>query len=89
MGKSGIYFMKRAGPDLTAWLQQDPDVCKKIGDLLEDIQRHPYSGLGKPELLKHDYQGWWSRRITGEHRLVYRVEDGTIYVLQCRGHYDN
>jgi len=70
-------------------MQHDPKVTKKIGALLKDIQRHPYLGLGKPELLKHDRQGWWSRRITAEHRLVYRIEEDVIYVAQCRSHYED
>jgi toxin YoeB len=60
--------------------------------LIEDARRHPFTGLGKPEALKGDLSGWWSRRITGEHRLVYRVqgrrgEDQRMEVIQCRSHY--
>lgn len=60
---------------------------KKIRDLIENIKQTPHTGLGKPEPLKHDLSGWWSRRITQTHRLVYRVSADTIEVLQCRYHY--
>jgi len=70
-------------------MQHDPKICKKIGDLLVDIQRNHHQGKGKPEALKHNLQGWWSRRITDEHRLVYRIENGVIYVQQCRHHYQD
>ena len=63
--------------------------AKKIGVLLVDIQRNPFEGKGKPEGLKYNRQGWWSRRITDEHRLVYRIEDNVLYIAQCRGHYND
>jgi toxin YoeB len=71
----------------------DPDVAVKIKELLNDIKRTPFQGLGKPEPLKYDLKGFWSRRITGDHRLVYKVE-GTkgrnqkCIIIQCRYHYD-
>jgi len=68
----------------------DRAVMKRIHKLLEDIDRNGNKGLGKPELLKHGrYHGWWSRRITDEHRLVYRVDDEAIHILHCRHHYDD
>ena len=81
-------FIGNAPSELAYWMQNDPNVCKKIGALLTDIQRHPFTGLGKPELLRHR-QGWWSRRINNVDRLVYRIEKDVIYVAHCRGHYDN
>lgn len=73
------------------WLRRDMGVVFKINDLIRDIRRDPFRGLGKPEPLKADYQGWWSRRITEEHRLVYRVtgpkSDRQVEIAQCRYHY--
>ena len=60
----------------------------KINELLKDISRTPYSGLGKPEPLKYKYKGFWSRRITDEHRLIYRFSDDEILIAKCRFHYD-
>ena len=82
-----MHFMDGAIEDLTHWMRRDPKICKKIGELLTDIQRNGHEGKGKPEPLKYGLQGWWSRRITDEHRLVYRIEDGVLYVSQCRFHY--
>jgi toxin YoeB len=62
-------------------------VRDKINSLIEDIQRHPFSGLGKPEPLKRNLKGFWSRRINREHRLVYRVDAGALQIAQCRFHY--
>ena len=59
----------------------------KINRLIEECRRHPFDGIGKPEPLKGDYSGWWSRRIDREHRLVYRVEGDTLLIAQCRYHY--
>ena len=59
----------------------------KINRLIEECRRHPFDGIGKPEPLKGDYSGWWSRRIDREHRLVYRVEGDTLIIAQCRYHY--
>jgi len=57
-------------------------------DLIKDIQREPFSGIGKPEPLKYELQGYWSRRITDEHRLVYKVEEDLLIILSCKYHYD-
>ena len=71
--------------------QTNPELLAKINQLLADIRRQPFKGLGKPEPLKGNLAGWWSRRITGEHRLVYRVvasgEERRIEIVQCRYHY--
>ena len=61
---------------------------KRINDLLKSISREPYSGIGKPESLKHKYKGFWSRRIDGEHRIIYRVKDNEIHIAKCRFYYD-
>ncbi|WP_082727289.1 Txe/YoeB family addiction module toxin [Nostoc sp. NIES-3756] len=67
---------------------EDKKVFKKILDLVKDIQRDPFSGIGKPEPLKYELQGYWSRRITEEHRLVYKVEEDLLIILSCKYHYD-
>ena len=73
--------------DLAHWRRHDPRVAARIERLLADIARSPHKGLGKPEPLKGELGGWWSRRLTLEHRLVYRVERGVIFVLQAKYHY--
>ena len=76
-----------ARQDYLWWQEKDPKVFARINALIEDIQRSPFSGIGKPEPLKHNWQGYWSRRITAEHRLVYKVEKGIVSIAQCRYHY--
>ena len=83
-----IQFSSRAWEDYVYWQQFDKRVLKKINDLLKDISRNPYEGIGKPEPLKHALSGYWSRRITDEHRLVYRVEGDVLKVAQVRYHYE-
>lgn len=83
-----IQFSSRAWEDYLYWQQFDKKVLKKINELLKDISRSPYEGIGKPEPLKHALSGFWSRRITDEHRLVYRVAGKTIQVAQARYHYE-
>jgi toxin YoeB len=72
-----------------AWRKLDDDIVDKINTLLLDIARDPFKGIGKPEPLKGDYQGFWSRRITQTHRLVYRVKVDVIEVAKCYGHYND
>jgi len=62
-------------------------VLKKINSLIKDCQRNPFAGVGSPEPLKHELSGYWSRRISGEHRLVYKAENDILYIAQCRYHY--
>lgn len=76
-----------AWADYQYWVQTDVRVRDKVNTLIEDIQRNPVTGLGKPEPLKRNLSGWWSRRITREHRLVYRVKSGELQIAQCRFHY--
>ena len=83
-----IQFSSRGWDDYTYWLQFDKKILKKINELLKDISRNSYEGIGKPEPLKHALSGYWSRRITDEHRLVYRVEGDTVKVAQARYHYE-
>ena len=89
-----IDFTPHGWEDFTHWLENDPDTAIKIKDLLKEIKANPFKGTGKPEPLKHGLKGFWSRRITGEHRLVYRVSgkksvDQKCTVIQCRFHYDD
>lgn len=77
-----------AWEDYLYWQTQDRKILKSINDLIKDIQRNGNEGRGKPEPLKHGFQGYWSRRITLEHRLVYKVEDEEIRIAQCRYHYE-
>ena len=83
-----ILFENVAFNDIAHWLKNDPRLLKKIIQLLENIQQTPYEGLGKPESLKHELQGYWSRRIDAEHRLIYRIEEHSIIVISCRYHYN-
>jgi toxin YoeB len=82
-----IIWAPGAWQDYLHWSRTDVRVRDKINTLVEDIGRHPFTGLGKPEPLKHGLKGFWSRRITREHRLVYRVERGVVQIAQCRFHY--
>lgn len=69
------------------WQTEDKRILRKINDLIRDIERNGNQGLGKPEALKHELSGFWSRRITGEHRLVYSIDADNIYIASCRSHY--
>jgi toxin YoeB len=74
--------------DYLYWQKQDKKLLKKINDLIKDIERKPFEGLGKPEPLKNNLSGWWSRRIDDTHRIVYRIENGNLEIAQCREHYN-
>ena len=84
---SKIVFTEQAWKDYLYWQTQDKKTLKRINQLLEDIERNGYSGIGKPEPLKGNLSGYWSRRIDDTHRVVYRLSGELIEVLQCRGHY--
>lgn len=86
MGK--IIFTEQAWQDYLYWQTQDKKTLRRINQLLQDISRNGYTGIGKPEPLKNDLTGYWSRRIDDVNRLVYRISDDVIEVLQCRGHYN-
>jgi toxin YoeB len=86
-------FTENAWDEFSHWITTDIGMVAKIRELLADIRRNPFQGIGKPEPLKYDLKGCWSRRISGEHRLVYKVEgkkgkDQKCYIVQCRFHYD-
>ncbi|MBK9510688.1 MAG: Txe/YoeB family addiction module toxin [Cytophagaceae bacterium] len=80
-------FLDDAWGDYLYWQSADKSMLKKVNSLIKEIERTPYEGSGKPEPLKHNLSGWWSRRINLEHRLVYKVEDDAVIILQCRYHY--
>lgn len=86
-----LLWTEQAWEDYLHWRRHDPGTLRKINALIDDIQRHPFRGLGKPEALKFALSGWWSRRITQEHRLVYRVSgkpgEQVLEIAQCRYHY--
>lgn len=82
-----IYLLERAEDDIRHWNSVDPAMTARIIRLLESISATPFSGMGKPEPLKHKLSGCWSRRINHEHRIVYAVEGDTIQVISCRYHY--
>lgn len=82
-----IIFTPSGWEDYLYWQEQDKKILKKINLLIKEIERTPYQGSGKPEPLKYHLTNWWSRRINLEHRLVYKVENNSIYILQCKYHY--
>lgn len=71
------------------WQKKDKKTLSRINQLIKDIQRNPFDGIGKPEPLKGNLTGLWSRRITNEHRLVYAVENKSVVIFSCKGHYDD
>ena len=81
-------FVDESWDDYLYWQKTNKKYVKKINDLLKDISRTPFTGLGKPEPLKHKYKGFWSRRIDNEHRLICAVRDDEILIAKCRFHYD-
>jgi toxin YoeB len=82
-----LLWLSDAWDDYLYWQKTDKKTLKKINELIKDIRRSPYEGVGSPEALKHQLSGWWSRRVNLEDRLVYRVDDDQIVILQCRKHY--
>ena len=82
-----LEFDTAAFEDLAWWIKQDRKKALRIVDLIREIQRDPFTGIGKPEPLKHELKGCWSRRIDQEHRLVYQVTENKIRILACRYHY--
>lgn len=82
-----IVFMDRPWEDYLYWQKTDKAILRKINTLIKEISRTPFIGTGKPEALKENLSGYWSRRINQEHRLVYTVENRSVIILQCRYHY--
>lgn len=80
-------FSDIAWSHYTSWQSEDKKILKKINSLIKDIERNGNEGLGKPEPLKHELSGYWSRRIDNIHRLVYSIDENNIYIASCKGHY--
>jgi toxin YoeB len=83
-----INWHQQAWDDYLYWQSVDKQIVKRINILIKDILRNPFDGIGKPEPLKYDWSGFWSRRITNEHRLIYTVQGETLIIAHCRYHYD-
>ncbi|RRJ16989.1 Txe/YoeB family addiction module toxin [Lachnoanaerobaculum orale] len=84
----GILWEDRAWDDYLYWQRQDKRTLKKINELIKDIKRNTFEGIGKPEPLKDSLSGFWSRRIDDTNRIVYYEQSGIIYIVSCKGHYD-
>ena len=82
-----VMFTPSAWEDYQFWQERDRKVARKLDKLIKEMRRTPYDGLGKPEPLRNNLSGCWSRRLSQEHRVVYRILDGTLEIIQCRGHY--
>ena len=82
-----LVFSRHAWEDYLYWQNADRQIVRRINALIENIRRSPFKGIGKPEPLKNRLAGYWSRRIDSEHRLVYRIEGESIYIVQARYHY--
>jgi toxin YoeB len=84
-----ITFSPNSWEEYVSWQTEDKKMLRKINELIKDIQRNPFEGKGKPEPLKYDLSGYWSRRIDREHRLVYHFSANEIQIISCRFHYDH
>ena len=82
-----LIFSEQAWEDYLHWQKNDRKILTRINHLIQEIQREPFSGIGKPEPLKHALSGYWSRRINDEHRIVYKIQDGSLLLAQLRYHY--
>ena len=83
-----IKFTNKAFEDFSYWLSFDKRKAKRILELMKDIQKHPFEGIGKPEALKYNLQGYYSRRIDQQHRLVYEIDNDELVIISCRYHYE-
>ena len=82
-----VIFSEHAWEDYLYWQRTDKKLLKRINTLIQDIQRSPFEGIGKPEPLKHALSGYWSRRINDEHRFVYKIEENSLLIAQLQHHY--
>ncbi len=82
-----LIFSENAWQDYLYWQKTDKKLLKRVNELIKDIKRDPFVGIGKPEKLKHSLSSYWSRRINDEHRIVYKIEDDLLLIAQCRYHY--
>ncbi|MFT5884367.1 MAG: toxin YoeB [Arcticibacterium sp.] len=80
-------FTEESWEDYLYWHKTDKKILKRINELLKDIPRSPFSGIGKPEGLKHQYKGFWSRRIDSKHRIIYSINEAKVLIAKCRYHY--
>ena len=78
----------RGWEDYLYWQIQNKNMIKKINQTIKDIERNPFKGIGKPEPLKNNLSGWWSRKINNKHRIVYRIENENLEIAQCKDHYE-
>ena len=83
-----LLWEDRAWEDYLYWQNQDKKTLKRVNSLIKDICRSPFKGIGKPEPLRNSLSGWWSRRIDETNRIIYYEQDGVLYIVSCRGHYD-
>ena len=83
-----LEFKPQAFEDLQYWVQYHPKIAKRVFRMIEESQKDPFGGIGKPEPLKNELSGWWSKRIDGEHRLVYKLENDCLLIAQAKGHYE-
>jgi len=81
-------FVDESWEDYIYWQDTDKKIARRINELLKDISRNSFSGIGKPEPLKYKYKGFWSRRINEEHRIIYQVRENEVLIVKCRYHYD-
>jgi len=82
-----IIFTEESWDDYLYWQRHDRNMLSRINALIKDISRHPFTGMGKPEPLRHRYSGYWSRRIDSDHRLIYSVTEHEVRIAKCRFHY--
>jgi len=82
-----LIWSEKSWDDYLSWQKLDKKILKKINTLIKEVKRNPFDGIGKPEPLKHELAGYWSRRISDEHRLVYEVSDESVFIVSCRYHY--
>jgi toxin YoeB len=82
-----IIFAEKAWEDYLYWQQNDKKILRRVNSLIKEITRTPFDGRGKPEPLRENLSGYWSRRIDHSHRLVYKVDESSVYIAQCRFHY--
>ena len=82
-----LVFADKAWEDYIYWQQNNKQILKRVNMLIKEIKRDPFSGIGEPEPLKYNWSDYWSRRVTLEHRIVYKVKDNNLFIVQCRYHY--
>ncbi|MDZ4743866.1 MAG: Txe/YoeB family addiction module toxin [Verrucomicrobiota bacterium] len=83
-----LRWLPNGWKDYRYWQENDRKILERVNELVKDAQRNPFTGIGKPEPMKNNLKGWWSRRITQEHRFIDKVENESLLIMQCRFHYD-